>query len=52
MSNSIKPKINFEQQQILPVGSFMLVLICAIMFWQSASAVGLSAPLFLLSADH
>lgn len=40
MSNSIKPKINFEQQQILPVGSFMLVLICAIMYWQSASAGG------------
>ncbi len=38
MTNSIKPKIQFEPQQILPIGSYMLVFICAFMFWQSATA--------------
>lgn len=40
MTNSIKPKIQFEQQQILPIFSYMLVFTCAAMYWVSESHGG------------
>lgn len=42
MTNSIKPKIHFEQQQILPIFSYLLVFICAGMYWVSESGGGSS----------